>query len=421
MTTVRASGLWPEKAVLGSGAAVLVQEASTIPAVTILVTFQAGSLFDPPHLPGLAYFTGRVLDRGTEHRAAEIIAEELDERGVSLRVSTSRHTMSLSCTCLAEDFEDVLAIVLDVARHPIFPEDEIGKRRAEIITALRQDDDDPATVATQALVEMLYGPEHPYGRRAKGTPASLELAGRADLAAFHRERLRPDTLSLIVVGDLPRERAIERATYELASWGAPPSASRGVPPPSAAAGRRERFIPVPGKAQADIAYGFTTVRRLDPRFYAYWLMDNVLGQFGLGGRLADNLRERQGMAYYAFSAFDPSVGEGPLVIRAGVDPANVVRAVAAIDHEVARLAAEGPTARELEESRQYLIGSTARMLETNESIAAFLQIVEEFGLGLDYDRRLAEHLRAVTLEEVRAAAAEALDPARAAVAIAGPE
>ena len=51
------------------------------------------------------------------------------------------------------------------------------------------------------------------------------------------------------------------------------------------------------KAQADIAYGFTTITRRDPD-YAFWLMNNVLGQYALGGRLGDSIRERQGMAYY---------------------------------------------------------------------------------------------------------------------------
>jgi zinc protease len=162
------------------------------------------------------------------------------------------------------------------------------------------------------------------------------------------------------------------------------------------------------------------IRRLDPRYYAYWVMNNILGQFGLGGRLADNIRERQGMAYYAFSVFDASIGEGPLMIRAGVDPKNVTRAMEAIDHEVGRLGADGPTPGELEESRQYLIGSIPRMLETNQGIAAFLQNAEQFGLGLDYDRQLAHHLRDVTLGDVATAAAEVLVPERAAVAAAGP-
>ena len=107
-----------------------------------------------------------------------------------------------------------------------------------------------------------------------------------------------------------------------------------LPPPPPVLAREQRVIDLPGKSQSDIAYGFTAISRLDPRYYAYWVMNNILGQFGLGGRLADNIRERQGMAYYAFSSFDPSVGDGPLIVRAGVDPANVERALEAIDHEV---------------------------------------------------------------------------------------
>ena len=67
------------------------------------------------------------------------------------------------------------------------------------------------------------------------------------------------------------------------------------------------------KAQADIAYGFTTIVRSDPSYYAYTLMNNALGQYGIGGRLGDNIRERQGMAYYVFSSFDANVVEGPAV------------------------------------------------------------------------------------------------------------
>jgi len=108
------------------------------------------------------------------------------------------------------------------------------------------------------------------------------------------------------------------------------------------------------------------------------------------------------------------------VIRAGVDPANVERAVAAIDAEVGALGRDGATDRELAETRQYLIGSIPRMLETNQTIAVFLQTAEFFGLGLDYDRQLPSLLQNVTREEVNAAAASVLNPERACVAVAGP-
>ena len=420
MSPTLARGLSPVRTVLDNGASVIVQETSSTPAVTINACFLAGAFYDPDDQPGLAYLTSKVLDHGTTRRTGDVIAEELDDRGVVLRVSPSRHTMTLVATCLAEDFADVFSIIADVARRPTFPEAEIQKRRGEAVNALRQDEDNPGSRAVDALYELLYGPSHPYGRPAKGRIAALERITRSDIIGFHARHVRPSTLSLVVVGDIEPLVVMRHAAAELGDWRAEAAGPVTVPPPPAATGRLVRQIPMPGKSQSDIAYGFTTISRFDPRYYAYWVMNNVLGQFGLGGRLADNIRERQGMAYYAFSTFDPAVGSGPLVVRAGVDPHNVARAVEAIDYEVRQLAADGPTVVELEETREYLIGSIPRMFETNPSIATFLQTAEHFGLGLDYDQRLPAYLEAVTIEQVRAAAADALRPERAAVAIAGP-
>ncbi len=420
MSTTTARGLAPLRSVLPNGAVVIAQETVLTPAVTISAVFRAGSVYEPPDLPGLSYLTGRVIDRGTDRRTAAIIAQELDDRGVSLKVSTNRHNLSLSCTCLAEDFGEVLDIVLDVARAPVFPEEEIAKRRGEAITAARQDEDNPAVRALEGLLGLLYGPNHPYGRPVKGTPGSLDRLARNDFVRFHHDRIRPSSLSLVVVGDVRPERAIERGHAMLDSWHASRALPVELPAVPAAEVRRQRSIEMIGKAQSDIAYGFTTIPRLDPRFYAYWMMNNILGQFGLGGRLADNIRERQGMAYYAYSSFDPAPAAAPLIIRAGVDPRHVDRAVAAIDHEVDTLGLEGPSEREMSETREFLVGSIPRLLETNQSIASFLQLAEEFGLGLDYDQRLPKLLRAVTIDEVTSAAREVLHSERASVAVAGP-
>jgi zinc protease len=420
MTTAATRGLAPVRRVLPSGAVVIVQETAMTPAVTINASVLAGGVYEPAALPGLAYITGRLLDRGTAKRSADRIAEDLDDRGVALRVATSRHVTSISCTCLSEDFDEVLGLVLDTVRSPAFPEEEVAKRRAEWVNALRQDQDNPAVRAVETLFDLLYGPSHPYCRRVKGSPESADRVTRDDLVSYHAARFHPHRLALVIAGDVPSSRAVERAALELDRW-APGSGEDAPMPPAPVPSRRQQaVIEIEGKSQTDIAYGFTTIRRLDPRYYAYYVMNNILGQFGLGGRLADNIRERQGMAYYAYSAVDPSVGEGPLLIRAGVDPDNVERAVEAIDFEVRSLGEQGPTSDELQQSQQYLIGSIPRMLETNAGIASFLQSVEQFGLGLDYDQVLPTRLRAVTLDEVRAAAAEVLHPDRAAVAIAGP-
>lgn len=420
MASTLAAGLSPVRHTLDNGAVVIAQETSATPAVSINATFLVGSLDDSVDLPGLAFLTARVIDRGTARKSAEAIAEALDARGVSLRIGTTRHTMTFSSTCLVDDFDDVLDLIIEVARHPVFPEAELAKRRAESITVVRQDEDNPAVRAVETLSEMLYGAAHPYGRRAKGSVASLERIDRESIVRFHSDHIGPAVLSLAIVGDVAPLRAIDRATALLGDWQGAPAGLTVVPGPATPGTRKIREIQMPGKSQTDIAYGFTTISRLDPRYYAYALLNNILGQFGLGGRLADNIRERQGMAYYAFSAFDATVGESPLVIRAGVDPNNVSRTINAIDAEVRNLGEHGPRPGEMEESRAYLVGSIPRLLESNHSIAGFLQNCEQFGLGLDFDQRLPAMLDTVTIDEVAAAAAEILHPERAAIAIAGP-
>ena len=149
-------------------------------------------------------------------------------------------------------------------------------------------------------------------------------------------------------------------------------------------------------------------------------MNNALGQYAIGGRLGDSIRERQGMAYYVFSSLDASLGSGPFTIRAGVSADNVERAIASIDAELTAVLQSGFTAQEIDESKSYLVGSLPRQLETNAAIAAFLLNADFFGLGLDYDARLPGMVQAVTLDAANAAARQLLDPSRATIAIAGP-
>lgn len=420
MTTIATRGLAPTREVLPNGAVVIVKDARTTPAVTINATVQAGSVFEPPDRAGLAYFLSRVLDRGTAQRSADEIAEELDSRGVSLNVTVTRHAMTLVCNCLAEDFDPILALIADLVCGATCPEEEVRGRRGEIVTAIRQDEDNPSVRAMDGVMELLYGGGHAYARRPKGTLESVERIGRDELRRFHAARVAPRALSLAIVGDVRTSAAIAAAGLAFGDWAHEAAPADPLPDAPPASGRRRRVLPMMNKAQADIAYGFTTITRLDPAYYAFWVMNNVLGQYGLGGRLGDSIREKQGMAYYVFSSFDANVVPGPLVVRAGVSPANVDRTIASIDAEVARLAADGITEQELADTKRYLIGSLPRMLETNAGIASFLQTAQQFDLGLDYDLRLPDLLKAVTRDEVHAAARSALDPGRAAIVVAGP-
>jgi zinc protease len=412
-------GLAPVRGVLDNGAVVIATRSPATPAVTVHASWLAGSVYDPDGRPGTAHFLSRMIDRGTAARSGDRLAEDLESRGVSLHVAINRHALQLVTTCLVEDLEFVLATLAEIVTGPTLPEPDVRTRRGEIVTMIRQDEDNPAVVAGEGMLRELYGPAHPYGWRPRGSVESVEAITRADLLAFHAARVAPSTLSLVLVGDVEPARAVDAAATAFGGWTQASPAVADLADPVTPGARVVRIVPMMNKAQADISYGFATVRRSDPAFYAYWLMNNILGQYSLGGRLGDSIRERQGMAYYAFSALDAHVIRGPLTIRAGVSAANVERAIASIDRELRALAGDGPTEKEVQESRQYLVGSMPRTLETNLGIATFLQTVELFSLGLDYDVRVADLLGAVTREQVQDAA-RTLDPARAVVVVAGP-
>ena len=115
--------------------------------MAVTLTLRAGSIADPPGLSGMTWLLSRVSDRGTTARSAADIAEELDSRGITLSMTVTRHLLSLVCTCLAEDFEPVFALLGEMLVAPSLPEKEIATAKGQVITAIRQDDDNPAVRA----------------------------------------------------------------------------------------------------------------------------------------------------------------------------------------------------------------------------------------------------------------------------------
>jgi zinc protease len=334
-------------------------------------------------------------------------------------VATGRHQVTVSATCLAEDFETIFGLVADVIRRPAFDETEVITRRADLLTSILQDEDDPSAVSVDSLMARLY-PTHPYGRRARGTTSTVERLTRSDLVEFHRRWFTPDGTILVVVGDVDSQEVVLAASREFESWTAARAPEPPLPSPQPPRARALAVVPMMNKAQADISYGFLGLRRQDPDYYAGWVMNNALGQYALGGRLGDSIRERQGMAYYVYSTLDASLAEGPMMIRAGVSADNVERTISSMDGELRLVTSEGLTPKEIDESKRYLVGSIPRQLETNASIAGFLLSSEFYGLGPDHDARLPVLLSDVTVDEANRVARRLIDPDRAQIVVAGP-
>ncbi len=177
---------------------------------------------------------------------------------------------------------------------------------------------------------------------------------------------------------------------------------------------------IPGKSQADIAVGVASIPRGHRDYYALDVGNLILGRLGLMGRLGAEVRDRQGLAYYASSQLEPRRDGTLWAARAGVDPENIERAVDAIKAELDRLRGEFVSDQELEDAKSYLTGVLPLALETHDGVASILLAIEEFDLGLDYLDRYPDIIAAVSREQVREAARSHLDPETLAIGIARP-
>ncbi len=406
---------------LDNGLTILVKDNPHNASLTLRGRIRAGGLFDTPQTNGLAHFTTAALQRGTRHRTFQKLNEELDRYGMSFGIGAGIETIGFNGKSLVEDFDRLLNLAADVVMHPIFPRDETEKLRAEILADLKEAEQDTAHVAYREFRKLCYPSAHPYHRLSDGTPATVKRLTRAQMREFHTRYFRPDLTTLVVVGDVRADVAIEKIARAFGKWraaGAPPLSAITSAPPLKQISRR--VVPLDGKTQADVVLGFPALCRADPDFYALSLGDLIFGRLGLYGRLGASVRDEQGLAYYVFSSIEAGLGAGPWSVRAGVNPKNLERAIEGILAEIRRLRSAQVTQDELDEARDFLTGSLALRLETNDGVAAILSDIELFDLGLDYLQRYPQIIRSITAEQILAVVQKYAQVENYALAIAGP-
>ncbi|HLA07020.1 MAG TPA: insulinase family protein, partial [Anaerolineales bacterium] len=177
---------------------------------------------------------------------------------------------------------------------------------------------------------------------------------------------------------------------------------------------------IAGKSQSDLIIGTNGPKRRDPEFMSASLGNSILGQFGMMGRIGDVVREKSGLAYYAYSSLSAGLGPGSWEVSAGVNPQNVKKATDLILAELRRLVADGVTADELADSKANFIGRLPLSLESNGGVAGALLNIERHDLGMDYYRRYENLVNEVTADEVLTTARKFIDPDKLAIAVAGP-
>jgi len=383
----------------------IIRENHANPTIALQGIVKAGGIFDPPGKSGLAAFVGSMLDQGTKSRSAFEQATAVESLGASLRFDGGQETLSLSGNLLSGDLEQILRALADALRNPAFPAEQVEKMRGELIIDYKVAENSTSSVAARRANELLYPEGHPYHWNPGGTDSSLTAITREDLASFHARHYGPNTTTLVLVGDVTESRSAALAEKVFGDWkklpDPPPFQVPNADPPRET---RDLVVPMPGKSQADVVWAVPGLPRAVPDYDAAMMMNYVLGGGSLSSRLMDNLRDKEGLVYGAYSSMLAGVGAGPIQIRAGTNPDNVYRTIEALLEQVGRFHDEGPTDEEMEAAKGFLTGIFPVRLETNAGVASQLLSAEVYGLGLDYIERYPSIVRSITTADAKAAA-----------------
>ena len=406
--------------VLDNGITVLTRANFNSPSVVISGYFDAGALFDKDEKLGLADFVTSGLMRGTKKRNFDEIYNVLESVGASLGFSTGSHKSGFNGRSLAEDLPLLLGLLSEAMTQPVFPKAEMEKLRAQILTGMAISAEDTSDMASETFDKILYK-GHPFSRPDEGTPETIKKITRNDLVKFHREHYGPRGMVIAIVGAVKAEEAVRQVKRALGGWQVKgQKEALEIPDVKPMKKTIRKHHVIAGKSQSDIVIGTNAPRRRDPEFMSASLGNNILGQFGMMGRIGDSVREKAGLAYYAYSSMHAGIGPGSWEVSAGVNPANVKKATDLIITELKRFVDKGVTSNELADSKANFIGRLPLSLESNGGVAGALLNIQRHDLDMDYYLQYADLVNEVTRADVLKTAQKFIDPDKLAIAVAGP-
>ena len=405
---------------LPNGIVVLSRPNFNSPTLSIKGYLLSGSYHDPDEKLGLGYLTANGLMNGTAHHNFQSLYNEIESVGASLGFSAGTLTTSFSAHCLSEDLSLMLDLISESLRSPTFPEKEFNRQKTQLLTGLAIRAQDTASMAALLFDQIIYA-GHPYERPDEGFTETVQAIERQDLVDFYHQTYGPLGMAVVVVGAVEPQTAVDAVNKALGDWhNADQRSLPEIPPAQTVQKTIQKNLSIPGKSQADIVMGSLAPERLSPDYHPLRIGNNVLGEFGMMGRLGQQVREEAGLAYYAYSALSLSRGPGAWEMIAGVNPENVGQAIDLITDEVRRFVTEPVSEDELADTKSYFLGRMPLLLESNSGVAISLMNMEHFKQGLNYFREYPDQVQAVTAADVLRASQKYLDPERLGIAVAGP-
>ncbi|OSQ53265.1 M16 family metallopeptidase [Marivita geojedonensis] len=383
----------------------LVQEES-IPFVALELRFKGGASLDLPGKRGATNLMVGLLEEGAGDLDARAFAEQAESLAASFEFDVGDDAVSISARFLTENRAAALALLRSAITQPRFDQDAIDRVKAQIVSVIRSDAQDPDTIVGREFDRMVFG-DHPYGSALEGTEESVAALTRDDLIESHAGALARDRVYVGAAGDITADdlaAMLDTLLGDLPETGAAQPADVDV---STEAGVTVVPFDVP---QSVAIFGHEGIARDDPDFFAAYVLNEILGGGGFEARLMEEVREKRGLTYGVYSYLVPKDHAALYLGRVSSANDRIAEAIKVIREEWTKMAENGVTEEELASAKTYLTGAYPLRFDGNGPIANILVGMQMDDLPVDYVNTRNEKVEAITLDDIKRVAARILKP-----------
>ncbi len=399
---------------LKNGIQVVLAERHEVPVVQMRMIFDAGYAADQGRKLGTASFAMNMLDEGTRSRDATAIAQRTEELGAQIGAYNSLDISGATLSALKTELDGSLDLFADVVRNPKFDQAEIDRVKGQWLAQISQEKTSPNALGLRVLPPLLYGEGHAYAipLTGTGTEASISSLTPEDLAAFHRDFVRPDNARIIVVGDTTLAEITAKLDAVFGNWPATriKTPTRNIADVAVQSRPRVFLIDKPNAEQSVIMAG-----QLVPSSKAAdrQVMQTANSVFGgeFTARINMNLREDKHWAYGAYSGASAALGQRPLTASAGVQSDKTIESIKELQREFAEFATTRPaTSEEIAKVKTGDVRSLPGSFETAAAVLGAITDIVVFERPDDYVSTLKASIEAQSEADIRAAGSKYFKP-----------
>ncbi len=402
---------------LSDGTTVYMLPTHEFPLINLSISCMGGNNLDPANLAGLAGMTTSMMRRGgTATMSADQVDERLEFMATNLAVRGSEWISTASVDCLKTNFDESLAILIDILKNPAFDEAKFKIAKGDALESLKQRNDDAGSISGREWGYLVYGEDHFESRQPTG--ASIEAITQSDMKNMSGQIFHPGNMIISVSGDFDPKTMPATLEKALAGWATGPKNSSPTPPThqmKPGVYFVEKDIP-----QGKVTIGLRSIQRENPDFYAYTLMNEILGGGGFSSRIMQRVRSDEGLAYSAGSGF----GAGPFypgVFRSAFESKSPTVALAAklIFEEFDRMRNTLVKPEELEVSKNSFVETFPSTFASKPRMLGVFVSDEWTNRPAGYWENYRDKIRAVTAEQIQAVAQKYLVPSQMTILVVG--